>query len=159
MAFAIALFPCRLYPRGWRGCDAHFPASLSASSGQVLWLRAIRPREVGCCGRRLLSPVTHALSPPPSSASAATVRRWEVFTLFGLTSPRQHPPSSGNSAPLCSSLWGLHPSKAWRCGVHDPGLDPQPVDRAWWVDAPATCPSGVQFQEAVWTRLWRSRWN
>lgn len=88
--------------------------------------------------------------------------------LFGLILPRRQPTSSAHCVPPCSLFQGfsdtinspgLHRSKAWRCGLHVLGVDLQPVDRAWWVDAPATCPLGVQLWEASCTLLWRSRWS
>lgn len=90
------------------------------------------------------------------------------MALFEVSSPRQRPISGGHRASLCSLFQGcsdtisslrLHMSKAWRCAVLAFGVDLQPVDRACWIDPPATCPSGVRFWEALYTLLWRSRWN
>lgn len=113
---------------------------------------------------------TPGAGPQPTSDLSLSCRSetGDHVALFGLTSPRQHPSPSGHHASPCSlfqgfsntvSSLGLHTSKAWRCAVCAIGVDPQPVDRARWVDAPATCPSGVQFWEALCTLLWRSRWN
>lgn len=105
-------------------------------------------REVCCCGRRLQRPTTHALGPPPNPASAATVRRRAVSScLHSLHQDDVHVQVRtvhlralrSRAAPML----GLHPSKAWRCGVHALGVDPPPADRAW---VRGTCSSHLSFR-------------